>query len=773
MNGLLNGINVLDFGRAAVGPWAASLLGSMGANVIRVESPDGDGMLAQQPLQGGYGVAYTIYNANKKGLILDLKSPDSAPHLRRLVEKADLIIENLTPGALERIGIGYEAAQAMNPTIVYASCPGWGYSGPIKDLAAGDPDFQAFSGFASLNGDEGGKMEMFRHAYPLDLHAGILFASTALLGLLAHGRTGQSQRVTASHLGSSLLIQISRAAEYLLNGKTPRPLGSASGGTAPHEAFLCQDQRYLAVGVENDAQWHGLCKALFRDDLLKEPRWNTNRGRVEGRQELAKELGDTFSTKPARWWAIQLEKQDVPFGYFYDFETLRNHRQVTENSFFVETNVPDQGRMFMGSPPLQFGSAETRIEAGPRHGQHTAELLESGFDAFKNGAAAAEPSSATSRPDGSPPLAGIRVVDASQGLTGPYLSLLLADAGAEVIKVEPPSGDYAREFAPSTKSGDSAPFLLLNRNKKGVTLDTASPEGVKSLRRLIDGADIFIEDWGPGKADSLGLGYDALRVESPGLIHCAISAFGEQGPFKNRPGSELVAQAYSECFLSLGQLNGAPLRAGADMGSMSTGAAGFLGVLAALLRRQRSGQGERVAVSLFGTLVSLRQANWSSLGDPDTWAGGYAEPYGGQRNFGHSTKDVRLFARPRRGNSDDSIVAKIKDAVGDRGYEGGPPIKAGALRLSIPEEYFKNISSEEAKEVLFGAGGQAVDFNNLQQVIEHDQAKAVDVIREMDHPTLGSQRVMVKSWNGPWEDPTLAPSPTLGQHNAELLDGHQ
>ena len=136
MNGLLNGINVLDFGRAAVGPWAASLLGSMGANVIRVESPDGDAMVIQRPLQRGYGVAYTIYNANKKGLILDLKSPDSKPHLRRLVEKADLIIENLTPGALERIGAGYDAAKAMNPNIVYASCPGWGYTGPIKDLAA-------------------------------------------------------------------------------------------------------------------------------------------------------------------------------------------------------------------------------------------------------------------------------------------------------------------------------------------------------------------------------------------------------------------------------------------------------------------------------------------------------------------------------------------------------------------------------------------------------------------------------------------------------------
>ena len=117
--------------------------------------------------------------------------------------------------------------------------------------------------------------------------------------------------------------------------------------------------------MENDAQWRGLCKALAREDLLQDTRWATNRGRVEGRQELARELGETFSTKPARWWAIQLEKNDVPFGYFYDFETLRNHRQVTENSHvFFEINVPDQGRMFLGNAPWRFHSADTRIRGG-------------------------------------------------------------------------------------------------------------------------------------------------------------------------------------------------------------------------------------------------------------------------------------------------------------------------------------------------------------------------------------------------------------------------
>jgi len=771
MKGLLTGINVLDFGRAAVGPWAASLLGSMGANVIKVESPQGDGMLNQQPMQRGYPVAYTIYNANKKGLILDLKSPDSLPHLKRLVEQADLLIENLTPGTLERIGVGYDTIREMNSNIVYASCPGWGYTGPISDLAAGDPDFQAFSGFASLNGDQGGKMEMFRHAYPLDLHAGLLFASTALLGLLAHGNTGQSQWVNASHLGSSLLIQITRIAEYLLNGQTPLPLGSASGSTAPHEAFVCEDQRYLAIGVETDIQWNGLCKALSREDLSQEPRWSSNKGRFKGRNELAPILAETMLTKPSRWWAIQLEKNNVPFGYFYDFETLRNHHQVTDNNFFFETDIHDQGRMFFGSAPWKFDNAETRVEAGPRHGQHTEEILSKGFDLFSNGNdLTQEPkSSPQDQPGKNPPLTGIRVVDASQGLIGPYTSLLLADSGAEVIKVEPLSGDYGRNFAPFTKTGDSTVFMLLNRNKKSVAVDTSSPEGIEKLQKMVNSADIFIEDWGPGIADSFGLGYTALTKKNPKLIQCSITGFGEHGPFKDRPASELVAQAYSECFLSLGQLNGPPLRTGADMGSMSTGAAGFLGILAALLHRQRNGKGERVAISLFGTLVSLRQANWTSLGDPDMWGGGYAEPYGGFRVFGHATKDTRIFARPKGNKSDvEKMIADIRKTAGSRGYEGGSKVPHGAMRLPVPEEYFKNMSSEEAKSIIFSHGGQAIDFNNVRETIEHPQTQEVHVLKEMDHPTLGRHRVVTNSWRGPWEDPALSPSPSLGQHDIEF-----
>ena len=768
MRGLLNGVNILDFGRGAVGPWAASLLGCMGANVIKVESPQGEDMLRQQPTQLGHGVAYTVWNANKKGMVLDLKSSDSRPHLERLVREADLVMENLTPEAMTRLGAEYESLRAINPHIVYASSPGWGYSGPMKDLPAGDPDFQAFSGFASPNGEEGGKSEVFRHIYPMDLNAAVLFASSAVLGIIARNRTGRSQWVSSTHLGSSILLSITRFAEHAVSGQLPGPLGSASGNTAPHEAFLCQDLKYLAIGVENDTQWRNLCEALRRKDLLHNPLWATNSERVKNRKSLSDELSKTFMDKPSRWWAIQMEKHYVPFGYFYDFETLRNHRQVTENEFILEKNVPYQGHMFMGGAPWKFATSEVRIESAPRHGEHTGELLKRGFEAFGTNDKWDLSADSISANEG-PPLAGLRVVDVSQGLAGPYLSMLLADAGAEVIKVELPSGDYARAFAPTTPIGDSAAFLLLNRGKKSVTLDVESEEDIGTLQTLVEESDVFIEDWGPGKPETIGLGYREMATKNPGLVYCAISGFGEEGPFKNRPGSELVAQAYSESFLSLGSLDGPPLRVGADMANMSTGAVGLLGVLAAILCRQKKSVGERVAVSLMGTMMVFRQANWTSLGDPDEWVGGFAEPYGGKREFGYLTKDGRLYCHPRLGNLDiQGIATKIKEATGNLAYNAVSETGPIPMRLPFNEEYFRRVPSKQVKEILLNAGAQGVEINNIAEILKHPQTKAVGVVKEMDHPDLGLVKVLVKPWRGSWDDVPLVAPPKQGQHNAEF-----
>lgn len=774
MDGLLNGLNVLDFGRGAVGPWAASLLGSMGANVVKVESPEGEAMLRQLPRQNGYAVAYIAWNANKKGIALDLKLPQERLRMQKLVLDADVIMGNLRPGALDGLGLSFQDAIAINPEVVYASCPGWGFSGPMRDMIGGDPDFQAFSGFASLNGEEGSQGEVFRHAYPLDLHAGVLFASTVLLGLLQRDKTGKAQRVNASHLGSSLFLLVSRAAEYLALGNTPKPMGCASASSAPHEAFLCQDTRHLALGVENESQWRGLCEALGQEELFQDPRWSTNSNRVDNRGELSQELSAIFATKPARWWAIQLEKYGVPFGYFYDFETLRHHEQVKVNNFMFVLESPYQGKLYVGGAPWKFHNSQTRILAAPRHGEDTEMLLGRGFEAFGT-EGHFKLAWATALMSHEPPLAGVRVVDASQGLAGPYLTLLLAEAGAEVVKVEPPTGDYARRFVPLSQTGDSVVFHALNRNKKSVTIDLGTKSGAESLHRLVSRADIFIEDWGPDQADKIGMGYNSLVSDLPGLIYCAISPFGELGPFRGRPGSELVAQAYSETHLSLGELGAKPLRIGADLANFATGAVGFLGVLAALLKRNRTGRGERIAVSLLGTMICFRQACWTSLGSPDSWSGPYAEPYDGKRVTGRETADKRMFLRASPTNPDaHGLAMKVWEKM--RGeFPGHTTGEAGAakysyLELPLPHSLFESLPSTVVKDMVISLGGQAIEMNRINEAVEHPQCQALGIVQEYQDPHLGRIRFLRAPWKGSWKEPSISLAPELGQHN-DVLNG--
>ena len=764
MTGPLKGINILDFGMNGVGPWAASVLGTLGASVIKVERPSRDNMWNQQPFQNGFPLGYTNWNMSKKAIVVDLKSTTGRAAIEPLVREADVVMSNLRPGKMDNIGMGYEKVRGLNPNIVHASCPGWGEEGPLANRPFADPQSQAFSGFASLNGDEEGKPEIFRHSYHLDLVTSTYLASSVLLGLLARERTGKGKEMKCSHLGSSISVCMSRLAEYFLSGHVPGPLGSASASTAPHQVFLCQDGRYVAIGVENQTQWEGLCGALAREDLKADLRFITNQDRVSHRPELSQILQETLGSKPARWWAVQLEKNGVPYGYPYDFETLRNHAQVLENRFIELVDIPHQGKVYVGGVPWRFSGTPASMYSAPRSGEHTEELFARGFDAFDVQTDSPSVSTLGTTRDDDPPLAGIKVVEMAQGLCGPLTGLLLADAGAEVIKVEPPSGDYAREFAPKSGESDGAAFLILNRNKKSVTLDIDTPDGRRHFLDIVKDADIVIEDWGPGKAEERGLSYEVLKQSNPRLLWCAISPFGEAGPFKDRPGSELVFQMMAEYWASLGDREHAPLRVGADVANLSTGAMAFLGLLAALYHRSRSGAGQRVAVSMLGTLLIFRQPVWSVQTCPDQWAGIFTSAYTSPRNSGFEMGDKQYYLSMGErtdwkaliedigfGADTEAIIAKLRD------YRG-------QFQYAFQDEVFEGRERSEVLTLFEKHDANAIPFNNLKEVLEHPQTETLGLIETVDHPGLGALRVLRSPWRGPWKNPVATPAPVLGHH---------
>ena len=374
---ILEGIRVFDLTIAAVGPWATKLLGALGADVIKVEAPGGDRLShAVPPMIKGNSVLYISANHNKRMIELDLKKEADRAIALKIIEKSDVFVQNMRPGAVERLGLGYNVIAKLNPRMIYVAASAYGRIGPMAGEAGIDPTVQSFCGWCGITGPEHGRGEMFRHLAHLDITTATTITQAVLQALIARERTGRGQLIEIEMLTAAMALQTTRLAEYFATGEQPAPLGSAAATTAPHQAFECEDHRYLAVGVERDEQWPGFCRALKLAELITDSRFATNPLRVTHRAELIAILAERFKTKPAAWWTIRLNKEKVPNGPFLTFEELRHHPQVLANGHIVEIDTPYWGRMYVDGVPWKFERTPAGpIRAGGKPGEHTADVL--------------------------------------------------------------------------------------------------------------------------------------------------------------------------------------------------------------------------------------------------------------------------------------------------------------------------------------------------------------------------------------------------------------
>ncbi|MGE0825977.1 MAG: CaiB/BaiF CoA transferase family protein [Candidatus Binatia bacterium] len=376
-------------------------------------------------------------------------------------------------------------------------------------------------------------------------------------------------------------------------------------------------------------------------------------------------------------------------------------------------------------------------------------------------------------------LAGFTIVDVTQGLCGPFGSMRLGDAGATVIKIEPLTGDSSRTMGPPFVGEESAVFLSLNRNKKSVTLDIHTAEGQDLVRRLVAQADVFLEDLGPGEAEKLGLGYADLQKLNPKLVCCAISAFGEEGPLRNLPGAELVIQAMADYTNSLGRIGEPPVRLGTDVASVNTGIFASQAITAALFHRLRKGEGQRVSVSMLGTLLHMRGIMWTAMSDPDDWYGFHLDHYTKPPDQGYKTKDGRVYFGLRRGDSEDwdrllitlGMVEQLNDPrFADFGRQATSIGRYAPEVKPIWEEAFKEMTNEEVIKLIHSFNGDAVSFLDYPALMTHPQVQELKMIQEVDHPTAGTFKTIGPVWRFADTPAQIqSPPPTLGQHTEEVL----
>ena len=386
MTGPLAGIRVFDITLAMVGPWAAMQLGAMGADVIHVEPPTPQGrrrvtqggiLHGSPPAINGLSAAYFPWNANKRGLTLDMKSPTDRANAYELLKTCDVFLMNMRPDVAGRLGVDYETVSQINERIVYCTITGWGETGPMAQLQGDDGKLNYFTGMSSTNGVEGSADgELYRHSTQLDGATGNAAVQAILMALLARRRTGKGQRIALSMLRATTAFQGARIGEYLARGTTPQRYGSASQVIAPDRAFLCADARYFAGAATSEDEWRAFCEAISTPALLEDPRFTTNSDRVAHRGELHAALEPIFRAYPLDYWVLQFRRHRLPHGWQMHWEELRNHSQVMANEYILD--VPSQGPwgdVWTGGPPWRFSATPAHWSASPDIGEHNEEIL--------------------------------------------------------------------------------------------------------------------------------------------------------------------------------------------------------------------------------------------------------------------------------------------------------------------------------------------------------------------------------------------------------------
>ena len=371
----LAGVRVVDLTRVMSGPYCTMMLGDMGADVIKVEQPaKGDDTRSWvPPAIGGESAYYLGVNRNKRSITLDLKQEGAREILWKLIEGADVLTENFSPGTAERLGFGYEAVRARKPDIVYGSISGFGQQGPARDRTAYDLIVQGMSGLMSVTGLT---ETPTKFGVPIaDIAAGMFAAYGIMAALFHRERTGEGQHVDTSMLGGQVALLTYQAGIYFATGETPRSTGNAHAIVAPYQTFRSRDG-HINIAVGNDGIWRRFCPALELDRLLEDRRWDTNAGRISELPELAALIERRTAELDTEEIIRRLDAAAVPCGPIYTVPETLNHPQVEHNGLRRRIPHPTLGEVDQTGFPYALGTTPCEMRLPPPLlGQHTEEVL--------------------------------------------------------------------------------------------------------------------------------------------------------------------------------------------------------------------------------------------------------------------------------------------------------------------------------------------------------------------------------------------------------------
>lgn len=388
--GPLNGVRVLELGQIAAGPFTASLLADLGADVVKIERPDGgDGMRQWPPFNftgsdtkgnpEGFSENFASVNRNKRSVTLDIKSDADVATLKALVVKSDILIENYRPGVLTRLGLGYEEMKKINSKLIYCSISGYGQTGPYATKGAFDVTIQGIAGIMSVTGEPGAPP--VKCGVPVGDFCAGLYAGFSILAMLRSAeKTGAGAHIDCSMLGSLLGVSALQTSEYFGNKSPPQRLGSAHPRNAPYQAFSAADT-YFVIAAGNDKLWHEVANAVELPELATDIRFLTQANRADNQTVLVDILAPIFKKRTAADWLAEMDRRSVPCGPINDFAQILADPHIQHMGLLKTLGLPNGASTKTVAFPVAISGVNTSTLASPPLlGAHNDEVLAEWLD---------------------------------------------------------------------------------------------------------------------------------------------------------------------------------------------------------------------------------------------------------------------------------------------------------------------------------------------------------------------------------------------------------
>jgi len=782
----LSNLKVLEFGREVSGPYCGKLLADLGAEVIKVEPPEGDPSRSYGPFPNDINhpeksALFLYLNTNKKGITLDLSRGDDQEQFKKLVRWADILIDNHLYNVLENSGFGWDQLQGLNTGLIYTSITPYGRTGPRSTLQGDELTVIHGGALANLLPARSEDIDLSpvkMGGYFAGYHGGLIAALTSMALFLALQKTGIGRMIDISLEEVMLAVVSPVIASTRYHGTTWRRVPDRP----PAMGRMETSDGYVVLGAADDHHFRAFRELMGKPDWASSDKWDDRYYRMNHLMDIAP-LMDAW---------MKLQKKDdihhkaaqakIPIGPFNTAKDLLENEQYKARGYFIDIEHPEAGKYTYPGWPYRMTASPPSVERpAPLLGQHNKQILGSGIEFTKK-----EP---ITIPDGTEntrlPLEGIRVLDFSWVWAGPYGCRVLATLGAEVIKIEGHKrSDLTRRsvvwplpdpIPTKVRPNQGLGYITVNLNKKSLTLDLSKPEGVAIARKLVKISDLVIDNMRPGAMDKLGLGYKDLKNVREDIIVATLSSRGYGGPHTDYLGFATIHQAVGGVAYISGHPESHPTHGSPGDADLMNGITIAFVSLAALNHRNRTGEGQFIDFSQcegVSSLIGEVLLGYEMNGRIQERMGN-RHPVYAPHNLYKCWGVDRWLALEIHSDQEFEILAKMIDKpelAKDPKFAVMAARKQNEKELdSIIESYTSLRDRDWMINEFCRAGLIAAPSREARDVYADRHFRERDVFLQVDHPEIGRIEIVDTPWRISGLQNPNRHAPLLGEHNDYVL----